>query len=230
MLPRPAKIYISFVIGAGLVVLLLAAESWSSTNLTQFTIFLALTALASTLKIRIPGIDSTITPNFVFLLLAINVWPFSQVIAMSLVAAVTQCLWASFKRPRVVQVSFSAAALMISSAAAYPLAHWLAGTAWDSSGGRVILAGCIYFPLNSVLVATVIGLVSGQTFRQICGRCDVWALPYFMGGIAFAALVTVGYDHSSPWRGGVILIPAVLLFHVYFRNRLWQKLTTKSSA
>jgi len=228
MLPRPAKIYISFVIGIGLVVLLLAADSWSSTNFTQFAVFLGLAALASALKIRIPGVESTITPNFIFLLLAINACPFSQVIAISLVAAVIQCMLASVKRPRVVQVSFSAAALMISTAAAYQLSHWLAGNAWDLSGGRVILAGCIYFPLNSVIVASVIGLVSGQTFRQICGHCDVWVLPYFMGGIAFAALVTIG--HSSPWMGGVLLIPAVVLFHVYFRNRSWPQFATKPPA
>jgi len=227
MLPRNAKLCISLVIGAGLVVLLFAAESWSSINPKQFAIFLGLTALSSTLKIRIPGVESTITPNFIFLMLAIDACRFSEVVAISLLAAVIQCVWFSAKRPRFVQVSFSAAALMISTAAAYQLSHLLlTGNAWDSSIAGVILAGCIYFPLNSALVATVIGLVSGQSFRKMYRNCYVWAFPYFFGGIAFAALVTIGFNHSASWRGAVILIPAVILAHVYFRNRSWHGLVT----
>ena len=102
MLPRNAKLCISLVIGAGLVVLLFAAESWSSMNLKQFAIYLGLTALASTLKIRIPGVESTITPNFIFLMLAIDACRFSEVVAISLLAAVIQCVWFSAKRPRLV--------------------------------------------------------------------------------------------------------------------------------
>jgi len=231
MLPRNAKLYISLVIGAGLVVLLFAAESWSSMNLKQFAIFLGLTALASTLKIRIPGVESTITPNFIFLMLAINACRFSEAVAISLVAAVIQCLWFSVKRPRLVQVSFSAAALMISTAAAYQLSHLLVtGIGWDSSIGGVILAGCIYFPLNSALVATVIGLVSAKSFHQIFRNCYDSAFPYFMAGTAFAALITTGFNHSTSWKGAAILIPGVILAHVYFRNLLWHKLATKPPA
>ena len=229
MLPRNARLYITFVIATGSVILLLAARSWSSANLTQFFIFLGLAALASTFKIRIPGIESTITPNFVFLLLATNVCQFSQVVAISLVAALVQSLWRSSKSQRLVQVAFSAAAVVLSATAAYELTHLLlAGNGWESSIGTIILAGCIYFPLNSALVALVIGLVSGQSWRQICSPCDAWVFPYFMGGVAFAALVAAGYDHSSSWRGAVILIPAVTLAHVYFLNRSTRHLATKS--
>src|SRR5215831_19008937 len=60
---RTAKAYITLVIVSGTLILLLAAGSWSSTNLKQFIIFLGLAALASTLKVRIPGIEGTMSPN-----------------------------------------------------------------------------------------------------------------------------------------------------------------------
>ena len=231
MLPRNAKLYISLVIASGLAILLLAARSWSPANLKQFAIYLALAALASTLKIRIPGIESTITPNFIFLILAVNACRFSEVVAISVVMAVIQCVWRSSKRPRLVQVAFSVSALVLSIAAAHQLSHFLlAGNSWDSSIGTVILAGCIYFPLNSAIVAVVIGLVSGQSFRQIWSKGEAWVFPYFMGGIAFAALVSAGYNHSASWKGAVILIPAVALTHVYLMNRLTHKLPAKSVA
>jgi len=231
MLPRNARLYITFVIALGFGVVLLAARSWSPPSLKQFPIYLGLAALASTLKIRIPGIESTITPNFVFLLLAMNACRFSEVVAISVVAALIQTTWRSSKRLRLVQVAFSTAAVVLSAAAAFEVSHLLlAGEAWESSIGTVILAGCIYFPLDSALVAVVIGLVSGQSFSQICSHCDTWVFPYFMSGIVFAALVTAGYNHSSSWKGAVILIPAVTLAHVYFLSRSVHKLATKPSA
>jgi hypothetical protein len=221
MLPRAAKLYVALVLASGLATLLLAAGSWSMpVNLKPCAVLLALAALASTLKIRIPGVESTLTPNFIFLLLAVNVCRFSEVVTIALVAAVIQCVWRSAKRPRLVQVAFSAAALVLSIAAAYQLSHLLLAThAWDSSIARVILAGSIYFPLNSALVAVVIGLASGQSFQQICSRGEATVFPYFMGGIIFAALATSGYGSSSSWQAAVILIPAVILAHLFFRNR-----------
>ena len=120
---RKTKAYIALVIASGALLLVLAAASWSSANLKQFVIFLGLAALASALKVRIPGMESTISPNFVFLLLAMVALPFSHVAAISLVAALVQSLWASAKRPRLLQVAFSAAALVLSSSLAYKFAH-----------------------------------------------------------------------------------------------------------
>ncbi len=231
MLPRNARLYIALVIASGFAILLLAARSWSPANLKQFAIYLGLAALASTLKIRIPGIESTITPNFVFLVLAMNALRFSEVVVISGVMAVIQCVWRSSRRPRLVQVTFSAAALLLSAAAAYQLSHFLlVENAWDSGIGTVILAGCIYFALNSALVTVVIGLASGQSFGRICSNAEAWVFPYFMGGIAFAALASAGYNQTASWKAAVILIPAIALTHVYLLNRLKNKLSANSTA
>jgi hypothetical protein len=231
MLPKNAKLYITLVIASGLAVVLLAAKSWSSASLSQFMIYLGLAALASTLKIRIPGVESTITPNFVFLLLAVNACSFSEVVAISAVMAVVQCIWRSAKRPRLVQVTFSVAALVLSAAAAYQLSHFLlAGNAWDSAIGSVIVAGCIYFPLNSLLVALVIGLASGQSLGETLSRGDGWVFPYFVGGIVFAALISAGYNSTSLWKGALTLIPLTALAHAYFLNRQANRIPARPPA
>jgi hypothetical protein len=232
MLPRAAKLYVTLVLAAGFAVVLLAATSRTSpANLKAFAVFLGLTALASTLKIRIPGVESTVTPNFVFLLLAANVCSFAEVVVIAIVAAVIQCVWLSAKRPRLVQVAFSAAALVLSIAAAYQLSHFLlAAQAWDSAIASIILAGSIYFPLNSALVAVVIGLASGQSLEQIYSKGAATVFPYFMGGIIFAALAASASNHSSSWGAAVILIPAVILAHLYFRNRSAGTLAAKTTS
>src|SRR5207237_1871906 len=177
---RITKAYIALVIASGALLLLLAAGSWSSANLKQFVIFLGLAALASALKVHIPGMESTISPNFALLLLGMVALPFSQVAAVSLAAALVQSLWASAKRPRLVQVAFSAAALVLSSSLAYKFAHLvLAGSSTDSAVVCVILAGSIYSPVNSGLVSMIIGLAEGRPLKQVCLRCYQWAFPYF---------------------------------------------------
>lgn len=103
--------------------MLLAAGWWSSANPRQFVIYLCLAAFASALKVRIPGMEGTISPNFVFLLLGMMALPYSQVVAVSVAAALVQSLWASAKRPRFVQVAFSAAALILTSSLAYAFSH-----------------------------------------------------------------------------------------------------------
>ncbi len=71
-MPRTAKVYIALILIAGAGVLLVAAGSWSATSLPQFFTLLGFAAVASTLKLRIPGVEGTMSPNFVFLLLTMT--------------------------------------------------------------------------------------------------------------------------------------------------------------
>src|SRR5260370_8593253 len=118
-----AKWYIALVLGSGTVILLLAARWWSSASLTQFAALLCFTLFASTLKVRIPGMTSTISPNFAFLLIAMAFFSFSQVIVAALGAALLQSFWRPKSPPRMVQVLFSASALVLSSAFPFTPSH-----------------------------------------------------------------------------------------------------------
>jgi hypothetical protein len=220
MTPGSAKTYIAFVIASGTSLLLLAAGSWSSANLSQFFIYLGLAAVASGLKVRIPGFESTMSPNFVFLLLGIAALPFSQIVVISLAAALVQTLWASAKRARLVQVAFSAAALILSTGIAYAFSHLLSiGNSGEFAVARVILAGSIYFPVNSALVAVVIGLMEGQPLMEVCEGCYEWAFPYFVGGIAFTGLVSGAYAPTALWKGALAIYPTIVLAYVYSLTR-----------
>lgn len=230
-MPKNAKAYIALVIAAGTTLLLLAATSWSSSNTRQFVIYLGLAALASTLKIRIPGMEGTISPSFLFLLLGMTVCQFSEVVVISFTSAIVQSLWASTKRPRLVQVAFSSAALMVSSSLAYELSRrLLVGNGPEFSVSRVILAGSLYLPLNSALVSAVIGLVEGQQLRRVFARCYQSVFPYFVGGIAFAALISGFYSVSAAWKGALFLVPVVLLSYLYSVSRGNQPLPVRVSS
>jgi len=192
-----------------------ATGSWSSSGLRQFLTFLGLVAVSSTLKVRIPGIEGTMSPNFVFLLLMMAFCSFSEVIATTLVAALVQSLWAA-KQPRFVQVAFSAAALVLGASMAYQASYLLLGpSAVISPVAFVILAGILYLPLNTALVSAVIGLVDGKPLTHVGSLCYQYVFPYFMGGIVFAGLVSGAFSRTTVWRGALILLPVTVFGYLY---------------
>jgi hypothetical protein len=218
-MPPLAKVYIKLIICSGAAVLLFAAGSWSSAGLRQFLTFLGLAAISSTFKVRIPGIECTMSSNFVFLLLAMVFCSFSEVIAITLVAALVQSLWTS-KQPRLVQVAFGAAALVLSASVAYQASHLLLGPiAVNSPLALVILAGGLYLPLNTGLVSAVIGLVDGEPLAQVGGICYRYVFPSFMGGIVFAGLLSGTFSRPAAWRSALVLLPVIVLGYLYLLSR-----------
>jgi hypothetical protein len=215
-MPQTAKIYISLIVSSGAAVLLIAAGSWTSASLLQFVTLLGFAGVSSTLKIRIPGLESTMSPNFIFLLLAMLCCSFSEVAAIALLAALVQSLWAA-KRPRLVQVAFSAAALVLSATVAYQSAHLLLGRSSSISPlGFAILAGSLYLPLNTALISAVIGLVEGRPSFEVARICYQCVFPYFMGGLLFAGMVSGAFSRSTVWQGAAVLFPVAVLGYLYF--------------
>ena len=141
-----------------------------------------------------------------------KVWPFSFLHQC-------RCLWAA-KQPRLVQVIFSAATLVLSASVAYHTSYFLLGrSAADSPAPFVILAGGLYLPLNTALIAAVVGLVDGRPVTQVARSCYECVFPYFMGGIVFAGLVSGAFSRSTMWKGAIVLVPVVVLGYVYSMNR-----------
>jgi hypothetical protein len=218
-MPQTAKIYISLIVSFGAAVLLVAAGSWTSASLPQFVTLLGFAGASSALKVRIPGLESTMSPNFVFLLLAMLCCSFSEVAAIALVAALVQSLWA-VKRPRLIQVAFSAAALVLSATVAFQSARLLLGSGSSISPlVFAMLAGTLYLPLDTALISAVIGLVDGRPSLQVARICYECVFPYFMGGILFAGMVSGAFSRSTIWQGSAVLFPVTVLGYLYFLSR-----------
>jgi hypothetical protein len=217
---RVAKTYIGLVIASGAAILLLAANSWTAMNVRQFVAFLTLVTFASTLKLRVPRTTSTMSPNFAFLLGAMAVLPFSQVVALCLAAALVQSVWRPRRSLQLVKLSFSAAALVVSGAFAFSVSHLimrsLAGT---SSLVLILLAGCFYMPANTTLVSIVMGLAERHPLKQIFGQCYQAVFPYFILGIVLTALVEGALPQTMAWQRPLLLAPAMILVYAYFLLR-----------
>ena len=217
---RAAKLYIALILATGTAVLLVAAARWSSPSLVQLAALLGFTLFASTLKVRIPGMTGTISPNFAFLLIGITFFNFSQVMVTAAAAALVQSFWRPKSRPRVIQVLFSASALVISSAFAFSLSHLIVRPAdHDGSVPLALLAGVLYFSMNTTLVSMVVGLTERQPVKEVCQHCFEWVFPFFAFGIVVIAMMSGSYSTVTAWRSSLEVAPAMVVAYLYFLGR-----------
>ena len=124
-MPKNAKIYIALIITLGLALLagsLVFRAEFS--DLPRYFSYLLLAVIASTLKVRLPGITGTISVNFLFILIGIADFTLAETLTMGCLAILTQCLWRTKSRPHAVQVAFNVAALSISIGTAYQVTHF----------------------------------------------------------------------------------------------------------
>src|SRR3989442_10200802 len=189
-MPSLAKAYIAIIAPLASAVLIVAAFRWNPENLGHFVLFFALAMLPSAMKIRLPGFKTTISTNFVFILIGIALFSFGETVLVGLGGALVQSLWKTQQRPKLVQVLFNAACLTVCTAAAFWASHSaLAMLGLNSLAAMMVLGACVYVVLNTGLVSLVISLAEGRSLRELWSSCYEWTFPYFLVGAAVAGLV-----------------------------------------
>src|SRR3954463_14715441 len=108
-----AKIYIGVIIALGAMATLRGILLWDPHDFVRFTCYLALAVPASCLKVRLPGVNGTMSVLFLFLLAGIVELGLPETLLIGTVCTLFQCYWRPKAPPRPVQVLFSVAALLI---------------------------------------------------------------------------------------------------------------------
>jgi Ca2+/Na+ antiporter len=216
-MPTQAKLYIACTAAAGLSLLLLGLFRGEFPDLPRFVSYFLLALLASTLKIRLPGMTGTMSVSFLFILIGIADYSFSQTIVMGCAATLIQSVWKAQRRPRLVQVIFNVAALAIATSIGYWGSHFaLAATRADSLIVLLALATCLFFLTNTALVAIVLSLVEEKSFKKLWLQCYAWSFPYYLVGATIAGLV-VSAGRSAGWEASLLVLPVMYLVYLYYR-------------
>src|SRR5258708_15947135 len=82
-MPSLAKAYIATIAAVATTVLTVVAVRWNPENLGRFFLFFALAMVASAMKIRLPGFKTTISINFVFILIGIALFTFAKTVLIA---------------------------------------------------------------------------------------------------------------------------------------------------
>ncbi len=219
-MPSLAKAYIAMIATVAAAVLTVVTSRWNPESVGRFVLFFALAMLASAMKIRLPGFRTTISTNFVFILIGIALFSFGETVLIGLGGALVQSLWKTQTRPKLVQVLFNAACLTVCTAAAFWASHGtLAMLGLNSMAAMMVLGACVYVVLNTGLVSLVISLAEGRSLKDLWSSCYEWTFPYFLVGAAVAGLASVA-SHGTNLGVTLLVLPAMYFVYVYYRMRI----------
>jgi hypothetical protein len=214
-LNRGARLFISGVVACGLVLLAAAAKDISALDL-RFVTYLGIALIASTMKVKLPGLNGTISLNFVVLLVAIADLRLGPTILISALVAIAQSYWRPITEPQAEKVAFNASSLIISSAVAYVMYHAILAKDPNASLPVLMAASTATLYLtNTGLVSGVLTLIAEEPLSKMWHRCYFWSLPYYLIGSA-AASIAILAGRSNGWGTSLLVFPLLALVYVSF--------------
>jgi hypothetical protein len=214
---QTTKAYLFGVVVTGLA--LFALPEWKTESFPRFVACLALAVLASTFKIRLPGMEGTYSPSFLIILAVLPSFGLAESMTLGCASALVQSLWRSARPPRNIQVWFNIAALNLSVAAAYAALRLigLRYTSWLPAACAV--SAVVYYLVNTGLVSGVICLAERKPLRRVWSQWEFFSLAYYLLGAAFAVVLST-LSRDAAWQIMVLSAPAAYGLYLLLRRRL----------
>jgi hypothetical protein len=213
-----AKIFIAVVVMIGAAVLVNGLLHWKSGQPIEVFALLIMTLIASRLKVKLPGINGTMSVNVPYLLIVAVRLSAGEALAIAALASLLQSIPALLKiRATFIQALFSSAAITNSVAAAI-FAFKLASSHGVLGPLSMSAAGAAFFLANTVQIALVLWLAEGHNpFNAWLGMARLSA-PYYVLSAAVAAVVCTAVQLAI-WGEALALLP--LMYSIYASYRLY---------
>jgi diguanylate cyclase (GGDEF)-like protein/putative nucleotidyltransferase with HDIG domain len=216
----PALLFIGIQVVVGLPLLPYALWHWHSDNLLRLGCFAAVAMGASLLKVQLPGIQATMSANFLFILVGILDLSYSETLLVGCLGGLLQSMWQARSRPRIIQVLFNFANLSIAISAAYAVFHshyaFTLGMRWPL---LLAAASSAYFAVNTMSVSAVIAITGRRNPVQVWKECYLWSFPYYLLGAVIAGGVSV-VNHAIGWQVAILAVPIVYWIYRSYRTYL----------
>ena len=213
------KAFVGITAFAGLVVLAFALAHWQSQDPMRFICYLAVAVLASGLKVQLPGIDGTMSVNFLFILLGVLELSLPETLVIGCTASLAQSVWQLRGRLDPVKVLFNVAGMMANaSALTFLTYHSLVGRFGASKPILLMISALVFFFANTLPISIVIALTEGKSSRKVWSECYFWSFPYYLVGAAAVGLVGI-VNRSAGWQTSLLVLP--LIYWVYRSYRLY---------
>lgn len=217
-LSTTAKLYIGGITSAGLAVLAVSSLHWTSADPLRFVVFLLLTALASGVKVSLPGVSGTMSLNLILILAGIIQFTLGEAVDIAIVSALVQCFWPLKERPRWTQVLFTTGLTVASTAladAAYDF--------WPSDIGSVLsitASACTYFLASTLSVAGAAAVTEHKNFFRLWKQAYFWSFPYYLLAASLAA--SISFVTRFNWEITLALFPMLLIIYRAYTLHLRQ--------
>lgn len=219
----PAVAFLATQILLGMAAVAYALAYWRSDDPLRFSCYLAVAIAASVFKVRLPGIEATMSANFLFILVGIMDLSSAETILMGSLGGLIQSLWQSKPRPKPIQLIFNFSNIALSIVAAEFVYHnkyaQSIGMKWPL---LLAAASTTYFVVNTMSVSGVIAFSERRNPIKVWNECYLWSFPYYLLGALIAGVVST-INHSLGWQVAVLILPVVYWIYRSYRiylNRL----------
>jgi len=213
------KAFVGITAFMGVVVLGYALMHWQSQDPMRFACYLAVAILASGLKVQLPGIDGTMSVNFLFILLGVLELSLPETLVIGCTASLAQSVWQLRSRPDPIKILFNVAGMMANaSALTYLSYHALTGRFVANKPILLMVSALVFFFANTLPISIVIALTEGKSSRKVWSECYFWSFPYYLVGAAAVGLVGI-VNRTAGWQTSLLVLP--LIYWVYRSYRLY---------
>ncbi len=213
------KLFVGITVSLGIAVLGSALWHWQSADLARFACYLAVAVLASSLKVQLPGIDGTMSVNFLFILLGVMELSLPETLLIGCTATLVQSVWHARNRLDPVKVLFNVFGMMANaSALCYVSYHMLDARVGSNKPILLMLAALVFFLANTLPISVVIALTEAKSSRKVWSECYFWSFPYYLVGAAAVGLVGI-INQRAGWQTSLLVLPVI--YWVYRSYRLY---------
>ena len=225
-----ARAFIATMALAGVVCFGLAFWHWQSNDPLKFVCYLIAALLASSLKVSLPGIEGTLSVNFLFTLLGILELSLPETLLIGLASTLAQFYWKPARQLKRIQLIFNVSQVTVSSAVAYGAYQLVVIYVLHAPGPLALLVAAItHYGCNTAAMSIIIGLTEDKPFTKVWTNCYLWSFPYYMVGAAAAGLVHFLNRHIG-WQSSLLVLPPIYLMYRSYRLYLGKLETEKRHA
>jgi len=219
-MPTRAKIFIGITAALGVAIVAISVWRWHSDDLLRFFCYLAIAIFASSLKVRLPGIDGTMSVNFLFILLGVLELSLPETLLIGCSAALVQCVWRTNQSTSLAKIAFNVFSNMANAIAlAYFAYHrFILITGNRATLIMLVLASLIYFLANTLPVSVIIALTESKSARKVWSECYFWSFPFYLVGAVVIGLVGFVNRHAG-WQTSLMVLPVI--YWVYRSYRMY---------
>ncbi len=205
-------------IGLGIAVVAWAVLNWHSHDPLRSFVFLVTALLASSLKVRLPGVTGTASVLALFVLIGIVNLSLPETVIIGALSMLVQCIWRTRTRPRPVQVAFSVCSFA-TSVYLTSLVYTFARARFPEPVSLGLLA-IAFFASNTFPVAAIISLTERKRLLKVWGDYR-WLLPCYLVGGSLGWLIGT-FPPAIQWELPLICLPLVYLVHRSSRTHIVQ--------
>ncbi|MFZ0797496.1 MAG: HD domain-containing phosphohydrolase [Terriglobales bacterium] len=208
-----ARLFIGTTAALGVWALVHSLWRWQSVDLTRFVCYLLVAVLASSLKIRLPGIDGTMSVNFLFILLSVLQLNLPETLVLGCTATLAQCLFGTKQKLVPIKIVFNVFGMMANAIVlSYFAYHDLQPVLGAGTLPLLVVTALVFFLANTIPVAVIISVTEGKPAHKVWAECHFWSFPFYMVGAA--VVFAVGFlGKQVGWQTSLLVLP--LIYWVY---------------